>query len=56
MIHKGLINISTLADKKYGECFLQAHIGTTTQIQAYISSPKIIPKQINQQVEEEKEP
>lgn len=40
VIHKGTISITSLVEKPVGECHLQAHIGTTSQLQSYLSIPK----------------
>ena len=44
VIHKGSISINNLLDLPIGQCYLQAHIGTTSQIQSYINSPKSQPQ------------
>ena len=45
VIHKGSVAITSLVDQPIGECYLQAHIGTTSQLQSYLSIPKEFPKQ-----------
>ena len=40
VIHRGYTQINTLTDAKCGSCELRAYIGTTAQIQEFISSPK----------------
>jgi hypothetical protein len=48
VIHKGTVSITTLADQRTGECYFAAHIGTTSQIQSYISAPRSFPQQFAQ--------